>query len=101
MNGNNSHSLSHTVWECKYMWFGYPSIGRKCCMGSYKAIWLGAGADILSFKTKTTEVVEYESSEEGHFSEDVTCTISYTQPDPKKPVGQYSGKVRLTALMTP
>jgi hypothetical protein len=75
--------------------------GRQTKGGANKAMWLGTGSDLLSFKTRTTETVEYESSQKGHFSQDVTCTISYTQPDPKKPVGQYSGKVRLTAFITP
>ncbi len=65
------------------------------------AAWAGAGADILSYKTKSTEIVEFETSRQGSFNEDVACTIFYTQPDPSKPVGQYGGKVRLVTMITP
>ena len=75
--------------------------GKQTKGGPDKANWLGAGANVQSFKTRMTETVDYESSQKGYISQDVTCTVFYTQPDPKKPVGQYSGRVRLTAFITP
>ncbi len=77
------------------------SAGRQISGKPNEAIWAGAGNDILSFKTKATEAVEYESSKKGYFNQDVTISITYIQPDPKKPIGQYSGRVRLSAFIVP
>ncbi len=68
---------------------------------SKNAAWAGLGADILAYKTKITEIVEFEGSGRGSFLQDIACKISYTQPDPNKPIGQYGGKVRLTTMVTP
>ncbi len=75
--------------------------GNEINAGDNKALWNGPGANIGNYPTKTTETVTYESSQNGHFSQDVSCKIFYNQADPEKTVGQYSGKVKLTAFITP
>jgi hypothetical protein len=75
--------------------------GNEINAGDNKAIWGAAGTKIGNYDTKVTETVTYESSQNGHFSQNVTVKIYYTQSDPEKTVGQYSGKVRLTAFITP
>jgi hypothetical protein len=45
--------------------------------------------------------INFESSQNGHFSQDVNVTVSYIQDDPEKPMGEYSGKVRLYCMLTP
>lgn len=65
------------------------------------ATWNAAGNPIGAYPTSKTETVTYESSQKGHFSQDVACRIWYTQPDPQKAMGQYGGKVRLTTFITP
>jgi hypothetical protein len=61
----------------------------------------GGGANIGTYPTAKTEEVKYESAQSGHFSQNVVITIGYIQPDPEKPMGNYSGKVRLTAFLVP
>lgn len=47
-----------------------------------------------------TNDIEFESSQNGHFSQDVAVTVGWEQPDPEQPQGQYSGYVVLyTALV--
>lgn len=46
-----------------------------------------------------TEVVEYESSDPGHMSQDCSMQVSWIQTDPEKPMGEYSGKVRLSGMV--
>ncbi|MCK4546558.1 MAG: hypothetical protein KAW17_03865 [Candidatus Eisenbacteria sp.] len=53
--------------------------------------------DIDGFPARLTEEVTFESSQAGHFSQNVELTVGWTQPDPEKPMGQYDGKVRLFA----
>jgi hypothetical protein len=77
-----------------------PQFGSEINAGDNKALWVtGAGASIGAYPTKKTETATFESSQNGHYSQDVTTKIFYNQPDPEKTVGQYSGKVRLTALL--
>ena len=42
----------------------------------------------------TVEVI-YESSQSGHFSQDLTLAVAYQNDDPEKPQGEYSGYVVL------
>jgi hypothetical protein len=56
---------------------------------------------IGNFPAKKTESICYESSQNNHFSQDVLVTVCWNQDDPEKPTGEYSGKVRLTALLLP
>ncbi|MBL7048480.1 MAG: hypothetical protein ISR96_02990 [Nitrospira sp.] len=65
------------------------------------ADYLGAGANIGDFPTAVTEAIEFESSQNNRFSQDVLVIVTYNQDDPEKPMGEYSGAVRLTALLMP
>jgi hypothetical protein len=58
-----------------------------------------AGAAIGLFPTIASETVAFESAQNGDYSQDVTYVITYNQDDPEKPIGEYSGKVRLTVLL--
>jgi hypothetical protein len=47
-----------------------------------------------------TNDITFESSQNGHFSQDVSVTVGWQQPDPEQPKGEYSGYVVLyTALV--
>jgi hypothetical protein len=69
--------------------------------GSPNAAWVGAGSPIGQYQTQLSETIEFESSQNNHFSQEVDVTVTWDQNDPEKPTGQYSGMVRLTALVTP
>jgi hypothetical protein len=72
---------------------------------------MGGLSNVLSYGTATgvcdgfptvlTETKAYESSQNNHFSQNVTLVVSWNQDDPEKPMGEYSGCVRLTALLLP
>ena len=67
------------------------------------ADFLSAAPDtsIDAYPAFKTEMVCFESSQNNHFSQDVTLTVWWTQDDPEKPTGEYSGKVRLTCVLIP
>jgi len=65
------------------------------------AFWHGAGNPISGYPSKKTETLIYGSGPRGHFSQDVSCKIWYTQPVAAKPAGQYSGVVRLNTMVAP
>jgi hypothetical protein len=47
-----------------------------------------------------TNDITFESSQNGHFSQDVNVDVGWLQPDPEQPKGEYSGYVILyTALL--
>jgi len=47
------------------------------------------------------ESINFESSQNGHFSQDVDVTAYWVQADPEKPQGEYSGYVQLFCILTP
>ncbi len=49
----------------------------------------------------STGLQEYESNQGGHFSQDVDVTVTWNQPDPELPTGEYSGWVKLVAEIDP
>ncbi len=57
--------------------------------------------DIEGFPGLQTNSITFESSQNGHFSQNVTLTVWWNQDDHEKPTGEYSGKVRLSALLLP
>jgi hypothetical protein len=57
------------------------------------------GDPIQGFPTIQTQTVDFESAENGTYSQNVSYQISYNQDDPEKPIGQYTGKVRLTVML--
>jgi len=57
------------------------------------------GTDINGFPGYETEQIEYESSQNGHMSQDIDMYVWWDQEDPEKPLGEYSGYVRLSAMV--
>jgi hypothetical protein len=43
----------------------------------------------------------FESSQHGHFSQDVDILVCWDQTDPEKPIGEYSGWVKMIAAVAP
>ena len=41
----------------------------------------------------------FESSQNGHFSQEVAVTCTWNQDDPEKPQGEYSGWVVLAGMV--
>jgi hypothetical protein len=44
-----------------------------------------------------TEAIVFESAQNGHFSQTVEMVVNWDQDDPEKPMGEYSGKVKMLA----
>ena len=59
----------------------------------------GTSTQATCFASRVTETVTFESSQNNHFSQNVTVRPSWNQDDPEKPVGEYSGFVSLYALV--
>jgi hypothetical protein len=59
----------------------------------------GSNEDIDGFPGVPTEQITFESSQNNHFSQNVRLTVTWNQDDPEKPTGEYSGKVKLWALL--
>lgn len=74
--------------------FGNPVQG-----GTGNAKYTGPGERIGSYPSLQTEAIVFESSQNGHCSQNAFVTVGWTQPDPEKPMGEYSGKVKLTAMI--
>ncbi|HKJ22841.1 MAG TPA: hypothetical protein VKA13_07105 [Gammaproteobacteria bacterium] len=54
------------------------------------------------FNAYQTNYVNFESSQNGHFSQDIHVAVGWDQNDPEQPQGEYSGYVVLyTALQAP
>ena len=49
------------------------------------------------FPGMQTESVVFESAQNNHFSQQVDLVVTWTQDDPEKPMGEYSGKVKMWA----
>ncbi len=60
-----------------------------------------AETDIEGFPAMQTGYVTFESSQNGHFDQDVTLTVWWIQDDHAKTMGEYGGKVRLNSLTLP
>lgn len=54
---------------------------------------------IGSYPSQTTGDITFESSQKGHMSQNVYLKLGWVQPDAEKPMGEYSGKVKLTAMV--
>lgn len=61
----------------------------------------GGSCSIGAFPGLATEQIHFESSQNGHFSQDVYVTVTWNQGDPEKPMGEYSGKVKFIAMLVP
>jgi len=60
-----------------------------------------AGTPVEGFPTQCADPISFESSQNNHFSQDVTVTVQWDQTDPEKPQGEYSGVVQLIAVVLP
>lgn len=69
---------------------GSDSVAQYTGTGSYSA---SEGV----FPGRTTEQITFESSQNGHFSQNVVVTPQWVNIDNEKPQGQYSGYVVLFA----
>ena len=59
------------------------------------------GSIINGSRSQRFEAIIFESSQNGHFSQDVDVTVCWDQRDPELPTGEYSGWVKLTAMLIP
>ena len=59
------------------------------------------GQEIYGSPSQRFEAIVFESSQAGHFSQDVDVTLCWDQRDPELPTGEYSGWVKLTAMLFP
>ena len=71
---------------------------------------MNGGSNVASYTGDTTidgfpglltGQIQFESSQNGHFSQDVDLTVYWQQPDPEQPQGQYSGLVQMFCLLMP
>jgi hypothetical protein len=61
-------------------------------LGAATNPWIAAEGAFPGFET---EALVFESSQDGHFSQDVLVTATWENSDPEKPQGEYSGYVVL------
>ncbi|HSR11830.1 MAG TPA: hypothetical protein VLS90_10335 [Thermodesulfobacteriota bacterium] len=60
------------------------------------------GSDVINtLPAYTSSSRVFQSSQAGHFSQDVTLSCFWNQNDNEKPKGQYSGFVRLIGVVVP
>jgi hypothetical protein len=78
-----------------------PINGNATGGHSNTAAFTGPGPTIQGFPTSATEVVQYSSSQNNHFSQNVNVKVTWNQGDPELPTGEYSGVVQITALLLP
>ena len=74
--------------------------GNPINSGSNAAFWNGpgSGASIGACPTTLGNTIRFEGSQNSDFSQTITTVFVYNQANFEQPVGQYSGKVRLTAF---
>jgi hypothetical protein len=78
-----------------------PANANPLGSGSNVAEFIGAGSDVMGFPTQLSATIGFESSQNNRFSQDVTVTICWDQDDDEKPMGEYSGVVKLTSMIIP
>ena len=59
------------------------------------------GAEVNGFPGYDFDDIEFDSAQNGHFSQDVTLTMTWNQSDPEQVMGEYSGFVKLYAMLIP
>jgi hypothetical protein len=69
--------------------------------GSNNAAWVSLGETISGFPTRRTEIVTFESSQVELFTQLVSTQIFYNQRENVKPMGEYSGRVKITTMISP
>jgi hypothetical protein len=83
-----------------------PETATEVQGGDGTATYIGAAASPWSapegdFPGFSTEELVFESSQDGHFSQDVVVTATWLNDDPEKPQGEYSGYVVLFGGVVP
>ena len=73
-----------------------PHLGNPVGGHTHRAIY-EQPVIIDAFPGMQTETVTFESAQNNHFSQQVDLVVSWTQDDPEKPMGEYSGKVKMWA----
>jgi hypothetical protein len=69
--------------------------------GIGRTIDLVRDAEVNGFPGHASAVEEFHSSQNGHFSQNVSVSCTWDQTDPEKPEGDYSGWVRLVGMLSP
>jgi hypothetical protein len=53
--------------------------------------------EIDGYPGYVTQRIVFESAQDGHFSQRVDMVVHWNQADPEKPMGEYSGRVKMLA----
>lgn len=61
----------------------------------------GEEGEVRGFPTIATSTLDLESSQNNHFSQDLRLSFTWNQDDPEKPMGEYSGFVKMAAMVLP
>ncbi len=72
---------------------GNPTGGADWCLP------ISCDSVINGFPGKCVGWIEFESSQNNRFSQDVWIDVCWDQPDPEKPMGEYSGYVSFDAMI--
>lgn len=75
-----------------------PTNANEVADGDGIAAYVGTGS-YLGFAGELSEALTFESSQDGHFSQDVEVSPTWSNTDEEKPQGQYSGFVVLYATI--
>ena len=78
-----------------------PELGNAVVGHGNLLAWLSGVITVNGFDGVGSEAWTFESSQSGHFSQDVTVGLEYDQTDPELPKGEYSGWVKLIATVLP
>lgn len=78
-----------------------PALGNAIAGHGNLLAWLAGVVQVNGFNGVASECWTFESSQGGHFSQDVTVNLEYDQIDPELPKGEYSGWVKLIATVLP
>ena len=73
--------------------------GNQLAGGSSNVVYAGAGPDVNGMKSLMTQPLVLQSSQDGHFSQNVFVTAQWNQDDPEKTIGEYSGFIELVATL--
>ena len=71
--------------------------GNPLAGGSSTVVYTGEGPTVMDMPSKETEAIVIQSSQDGHFSQNVFVTAQWNQDDPEKTIGEYSGFIELVA----
>lgn len=58
-------------------------------------------SNVDGMPAERSDAIRFESSQPGRFSQNVHVTVTWDQSDPDRPVGIYTGRIKLTAIVMP